>query len=113
MSNVEEVTTSLEVDALQGFVIIKMRQPNGDILFTRYDPQTALEIADTIGKTSYYAKYGKPRELVVSLSDQMIEMKRKRLTQRCALMINSMLADKKSNQEIVERLVDQVMAEVL
>ena len=110
---VVEVTTKLEVDVLQDAVIIKMRQPNGDVLYTRFDPQTALEIADTIGKASYHAKYGKPREVIVSLSDQLIEQKRLRLTQRCSVMINSMLRDGKSNQEIVERLVDQVMAELL
>jgi hypothetical protein len=110
---VAEVTTQLEVEDLQGWVIIKMRQPNGDVIYTRYEPQTALQIADAIGKASYQAKYGKPRELVVSLADQVIEQKRIRLTQRCNIMIKSMLADGKSNQEIVERLVDQVMAEVL
>ncbi len=110
---VVEATTKLEVDDIQGSVVIKMRPPNGDVIYTRYDPQTALEIADAIGRARYHAKYGIPRELVVSLSDQVIEQKRIRLTQRCLVMIGSMLSDGKSNQQIVERLVDQVLAEML
>ena len=103
----------LEVGMEQDKAIIKHKMPNGDLIYSLHDPENALAIADAIGKASYQAKYGKPRDQVITLSDQVVERKRIKLVNRCNIMVTSMLRDGKPNEEIVTRLVDACLAEVL
>ena len=114
MSDDLQVTKSItefEVDDHYGMVVLKMRTPR-EVIYTTHDPQQALEIATAIGKASYHARYGKPMPTVVSLADQVIERKRDVLINRGNVMINSMLRDGKSNQDIVRAIIDVVLAEV-
>lgn len=103
---------SLEVNVLEGRVVLTIRQNNKDPVYTAFDPGQALEIADMLAKASYYAKYGKDRPVLASLGDMIIEAKRQKLNNRCKVMLTSMLSDQKSNSYIIQQLVDTCLSEI-
>lgn len=103
---------ALEVNVLEGRVVLTIRQTGKDPVYTAFDPGQALEIADMLAKASYYAKHGKDRPVLASLGDMIIEQKRVKLNNRCMLMLKTMLSEGKSNQAMVRELVDTCLAEI-
>lgn len=106
------VQGTIDVDDIEGRVVLTIRQPNKDPVYTAHDPGQAMELADVIAKASYHAKYGKRRPLEINLSDMVLERKRTVLVKRLNLIVRQLLADGKSNDYIVNTLIDHVMAEI-
>ena len=103
---------AIEINVIEGRVVLTVRQKGKDAVFTAFDPGQALEVADMLAKTSYHAKYGKDRPITATLGDMVLEQKRVKLTNRCMLMLKSMLSEGKSNQAMIRELVDTCMAEL-
>lgn len=106
------IAGSIEINVIEGRVVLAVRQQGKDAVFTAFDPGQALEVADMLAKTGYYAKYGKDRPITATLGDMVLEKKREKLNNRCQIMLKSMLKDRRSNQHIITQLVDTCMAEL-
>ena len=103
---------TLEMDDTKDWVVVKMRLKDGTVKVITFEPDRALDAAEALAQHSYRAKYGKPSPLVNTLRDEVLLRKRRVLINRGKLVIGSMLTDGKSNDDIINVLVDIVLAEV-
>lgn len=94
------------IGVVKGRVEIHYPQPRSRVVF---DSENARQFGEMMAKAAYEARYGvKPAEGTSRLGEGL----RVRMVTRGVHMINSMLKDKKSNQQIVTALVDVIMSEL-
>lgn len=88
---------------------VELQYPEGPRARVVMDSENARQIAEGIAKAAYEARYGtKPAEGASRLGDEL----RTRMVARGTLIANTMVNEGKSNQEIVQAIVDRVMLEL-
>jgi len=100
--------TSLEVAIgdLNGEVIITFSR---SIQWWPLEPESARQIAEQIGRSSYKAKYGKDIDPTKSaITDTIREV----LQNRATHIIRSMMSDNKPPKHIASEVVDQILKEI-
>lgn len=94
------------IGVVKGRVEIHYPQPRLRVVF---DPEGARMFGEMMAKASYEARYGtKPAEGSSRLGGEL----RTRMVARGTLIANTMTNEGKSNQEIVQAIVDRVMLEL-
>ena len=108
----DQVSSVVEVDVYKGQVLLR----HGKLCrFSLFDPQTTVDIATMMARASYSIVHRQPfgEHLLISLKDEVINRKREILQNRCAQMIiPQMIQKKKSPEQIVNYILDQVLKEL-
>ena len=113
MTDLVESTTNGSVEMVigidDGMVYQRFKHPMQVVL---YEPKNLLEICEALAKAAFEARDGiKP--LGDTLKAELVERHRMILTQRIALMMNSMREDKKiSNGKLAQEIADVMLREV-
>lgn len=92
-------------------VKLAIRREDGFELWVTLNPESAVDVAESLARHSYTAKYGEANT-VVTLKDEVINRKRATLIQRCKIIIPQLLERHRDAEYIASTIIDLTLKEV-
>lgn len=109
MSDSAEGKVEMSVYADRGHVVQRFARPMQLVV---YDPQNCLDVSEAMAAAAFEAREG-VKPVGDALKAELVERHRIRLTQRVAVMLNSLREDRtKSNGHVAKAVVDAMLREV-